>query len=347
MMISVIVPVYNTGPSLAGCIDSILASAYKDFEVILVNDGSTDGSPAICREYCRKDPRVRLIDQENRGVSAARNTGIGSSRGEWVVFVDSDDFISPDFFQMAAEAEPADLLIFDFMRPGRETVEGVRAQHIPLDSGEDRAALVERLLRFRQLAEDGYTNLCSVCGKVYRKSVLEGLSAGFPLDVLVGEDILFNTEFYLAMRSCVYIPVPVYRYVVRIGSATHSFVPGLLQNYSVFQRELGRLLTAHGMFPRLEEAYAAKTLENLAYILIKGTFNPYSPLSAGENRAQCRQMREDEIYAAALKYNLKIGNLPRRVMLAFFQLRCYWMVKLICRVCYFCIELLDKRKEKR
>ena len=349
-MISVIIPVYNTGPSLARCVDSVLASTYGEFELILVNDGSTDNSPELCREYARRDRRVRLIEQENQGVSVARNRGIDASCGEWIVFVDSDDFISPDFFEMVAQEEPADLLIFDFMKAGQDwtgTPEGPERMTVPLRNVEDRAVLIEQLLRVRQLAQHGNTDLRSPCGKAYRRSVLEQHSVRFTPGVRVGEDTLFNAEFFLNMQSCRYIPLPVYLYTVRMGSTSHSFVPGLLQSFSIFQKRLYDLLAAHRLFPRLEKTYAAKTLENMAYILIKGIFNPYSTNTAHRNRELCRQMREDEIYSAALKYNLRIGNLPRRIMLCFFQLRCYWIVKIICRVCFLCIEQLDKREEKR
>lgn len=352
-MISVVVPVYNTESSLAKCVDSVLDSTYRDFELILVNDGSTDNSLGLCREYCGRDSRVRLINQENQGVSAARNRGIESCLGEWVVFVDSDDFISPDFLGMIAEEKSAELLIFDFAKPGQGTADtvgravGVQRISVPLDNAENRADLIERLLRFWQLTKGGHTDLRSPCGKAYRRSVLDRHSIRFTPGVRVGEDSLFNAEFFFAMQSCKYISVPVYWYTMRMGSTSHSFVPGLLESFFIFQRAMRDALSAHGMFPLLEQAYAAKTLENMAYLLIKGIFNPYSKNTARENRELCRQMREDEIYTAALKYNYKIGNLPRRILLGFFQLRCYRIVKVICRMCFFCIEQIDKREEKR
>lgn len=352
-MISVIVPIYNTGPSLAKCIESILNSTYGDFELILVNDGSTDNSPELCREYCGRDGRVRLIDQENQGASAARNRGIESCRGEWVVFVDSDDSIFPDLLRMIAEEKSADLLIFDFTKNERGITDTAgRAEEIqriavPLDSGPDRADLIERLLRFWQLTKGGYTDLRAPWAKAFRKSVLDRHAIRFAPGLRVGEDALFNIEFILAAQSCEYIPVPAYWHRVRMGSISHSFVPDLLESFSLLQRGMRDVLTAHGMFPLLERAYAANTLENMAYLLIKGIFNPNSANTARENRKLCRQMREDGIYAAALKYNYKIGNLPRRILLGFFQLRCYWVVKIICRVCFFCMEQIDKRQEKQ
>ena len=104
-MISVIIPVYNAEPCLRRCLDSVLASACGDFEIVLINDGSTDGSLKICTEYATGDRRIRLITQENQGVSAARNRGIDEALGEWLIFLDADDFITDDFLSMTARPE--------------------------------------------------------------------------------------------------------------------------------------------------------------------------------------------------------------------------------------------------
>lgn len=98
-MISVIVPVYNVETYLEECLDSIQNQTYTDFEVLLVNDGSTDGSQAICERYCQADKRFRLINQSNQGQSVARNTGVTASRGEFIAFVDSDDMILPNYLE--------------------------------------------------------------------------------------------------------------------------------------------------------------------------------------------------------------------------------------------------------
>ena len=99
MKLSVIVPVFNTEKYLNRCIDSILSQTFNDFELILIDDGSTDSSPIICDEYAKKDKRVRVFHKENGGVSRARNLGIDNSFGEDVSFIDSDDFIRPAMYQ--------------------------------------------------------------------------------------------------------------------------------------------------------------------------------------------------------------------------------------------------------
>ena len=98
-MISVIVPVYKVEEYLSECIESILAQTYEDFELILVDDGSPDKCPRICDEYAVKDTRIRVIHQDNGGLSVARNTGISEAKGEWLVFVDSDDFVDKKMYK--------------------------------------------------------------------------------------------------------------------------------------------------------------------------------------------------------------------------------------------------------
>ena len=114
--LSVIVPVYNTEKYLRECIDSILAQTFTDFELILVNDGSTDGSGAICDEYAAKDPRIQVIHQENGGITVARKSGVRAARGEYVTFVDSDDWIDKDMYRIMLAGESADVVICNMVK---------------------------------------------------------------------------------------------------------------------------------------------------------------------------------------------------------------------------------------
>ena len=103
-LISVIVPVYKVEKYLKRCVDSILAQTYPCLEVILVDDGSPDGCPAICDEYAREDRRVRVIHKENGGLSDARNAGIDAAKGKFLGFVDSDDYVHPRFYELLLQA---------------------------------------------------------------------------------------------------------------------------------------------------------------------------------------------------------------------------------------------------
>ena len=113
-MVSCIIPVYNTEKYLHRCIESVLAQTYKDFELLLIDDGSTDSSGTICDEYAAKDARVRVFHKENGGVSSARNLGLDNAQGEWITFVDSDDWISKDYLEEMVTHSDSDLVIADF-----------------------------------------------------------------------------------------------------------------------------------------------------------------------------------------------------------------------------------------
>ena len=116
--ISVIVPVYKVERYLGACVSSVLAQTFEDFEVILVDDGSPDGCPALCDAWAQKDPRVRVIHRENGGLSAARNTGIEAAKGRFLTFLDSDDRLEPDTLRRAYDAQrqhDADLVIFNLV----------------------------------------------------------------------------------------------------------------------------------------------------------------------------------------------------------------------------------------
>ena len=117
MTYSVIIPIYNAEKTLSRCIDSLVRQDRKDVELILINDGSTDRSGEICKEYQQKCGNIRYFVQENRGVSAARNVGLAEAQGEYVLFVDSDDYVSQTYFEIIDAAlvkEKADLLLFGF-----------------------------------------------------------------------------------------------------------------------------------------------------------------------------------------------------------------------------------------
>ena len=126
--VSLIIPVYNTGEKLHRCLDSILAQSYQDYECIVVDDGSTDDSSTIIDEYATRDVRFKVVHKENGGVSSARNYGLNIANGEWLVFIDSDDFLMPDHIAslMDAATDDVDLVMtgFRFLHPDKTTEHG-------------------------------------------------------------------------------------------------------------------------------------------------------------------------------------------------------------------------------
>ena len=373
-MISVIIPVYNAEPYLNRCIDSVLASAYSDFEIILVNDGSTDRSPDICRAYAGNDSRVVFLSQENRGVSAARNRGLEAARGEWIVFLDSDDFITDDYLSLTADKAygQQDLILFRFAKHASSAsrpVPGAADSSLPeaadsglsgaMDSGpnvrdgqsadnssekaflyrgREMLDLISRILVPRPLAESCAPDFRTPCARAYRRSLIERHSIRFSPDIRIGEDLLFNLEYQLRAKSCAYIPKTVYFYDIHGDSSSHHFNPGLRQNHGRLLEAVREALEKNGMFPRLQRDYCSYALENLTYVLIREIFSPLSTRKYRESRRLCREMRRSPLYRQAMRQNLSTGILPRRILVSAFWLRCYLLTALISRVSYAWLE---------
>lgn len=239
-LVSIVIPVYNAAPDLARCIESVRKQTYRNIEVFLVNDGSKDASSPICHMYERIDPRVHVIDKENAGVSAARNTGIAAAQGKYIQFVDSDDWLAPDFTEKlvsAAEAHTADLVIAPFWMVYPENyVEHIRPWEKALQHVLQRNP--PRTRAYGYLPDGVYTGqeyakhliqkpntfyYGSPCNKLYRRDLLRKHSLHFRKE-LFAEDQLFNTEYLRFVHTAVSIPDIGYYYLQNGQSVSHSRV---------------------------------------------------------------------------------------------------------------------------
>lgn len=340
--ISVIVPIYNTEKYLKRCIDSILDSTYSDFEIILINDGSTDRSEKICRDYCRMDSRIKAVNQEHSGVSTARNKGIDLSEGEWIVFADSDDTISRNFLKtvMEKECQSQDLLIFDQTDNNRENTDRRGPMHYFRKS--DIPSIIEKMLCAKQLTEKSKISLYSPYAKAYRKSIINRYSIKFPPDIFISEDKIFNLEYLLRTEALLYIPETAYFVRWRPESATHSFHADFLKNHYIFQHKLEKILRENSIFDKLERAYYENVQAAMTEVLIYGIFNPYSTRTYYENCKLCHKVRNEKTYKKAIKHNGITGIMPRRVLLFFLNAECYPVVNLICQLSYRVLKRLKR-----
>lgn len=218
--LSIIVPVYKVEKYLSKCIDSILSQSYENFELILVEDGSPDNSPRICDEYAVKDSRVRVVHKENEGVGLARNTGIEQSLGQWILFVDSDDYIEQGYFKKGVDEiinnYSLDCLIFPNIKDNEETQESV-----VIDNIIDEDALIDSRQMFR-LTELFERSSC-IYSKFYKKDLLDSQSIRFA-NTPVYEDVLFNMTYFMYAKQIQYIDTCYYHYMIypSVPSLTRS-----------------------------------------------------------------------------------------------------------------------------
>lgn len=206
--ISVIVPVYKVEPYLRKCLDSIVTQTYQNLEIILVDDGSPDNCGAICDEYAAKDGRIRVIHQENKGVSAARNAGLDAAAGDYIGWVDSDDWIEPDMFEYLlknAQEQDADITVCGHYEVHKET---------ELFCGWTEARLLDTEAALKLLLEnDQMKNL--LWDRLWRREILEGLI--FPVGRTY-EDIAVMHRLFLKAHRILCLPEAKYHYLQRQGS---------------------------------------------------------------------------------------------------------------------------------
>ncbi len=345
-MISVIIPVYNTEKYVGQCIDSVLASTYLNYEILVIDDGSTDHSLEICRCYSRKERRIKLFTQKHEGVSAARNRGIAESSGEWILFVDSDDSISEKFLEHVAEKkyQKMELLFFDHAWIGKRNRQRVQNSEpdIHYYHTEDMPAIIGKMLYADKLTEGGNSNLLSPCGKAFKKSVIEEYAVRFPTDLVIGEDKIFNLQYYLRMDRCAYISETVYFVRWRADSSTHCFQQELIKNHCILQKRLRELLKQSGLWNVLERAYYENVFSAMTEVLVYGIFHPCSTKPYREKCKLCNRLYKDKRYRKALEANGVTGGLPRRVLLFFFNRGYYAIVALICKLSYYVLQILKK-----
>ena len=213
-LISIIVPVYNVAPYLEQCLDSIREQTYPEFEALLVNDGSTDLSPDICRAYERADSRFRLIDKPNTGVSDSRNRAMDEAVGKYLQFVDGDDWLTPDAaetFLHAAESTGGDLVISHFNRVSKDR-QATRG-HIKGDKVLTRKEFAEQMMK---APANYYYGV--LWNKFYRRAVVEANHLRCPVGVDWCEDFLFNLDYIEYARLITAVERPLYYYRKREDS---------------------------------------------------------------------------------------------------------------------------------
>ena len=208
MKISVIVPVYNVENYLKQCLDSIIAQQYTNLEIILVDDGSTDSSGKICDDYRTVDCRIKVIHQNNAGVSGARNTGMDEATGEYITFVDSDDWLEPEMYQRMVhvidDLSPSDVVMCDYYHVGAG---GKTEMPRDIKGGVfDKKEIIAQFYPTLLVTEDfGGIPVLSACVCLIKKEILINYKIYFDPSLKFGEDYLFTPSYMVHINSFFYL----------------------------------------------------------------------------------------------------------------------------------------------
>lgn len=212
---SIIVPIYNVEALLPRCIDSLIGQQYQNIEIILVNDGSTDSSEAVCREFLNRDSRIKLINKENGGLSSARNAGLKLSKGEYIFFVDSDDYVTSDFCLVGVDGflnHNADVVIFGFNNIFVDTNKVIEKH-----CRKSRVISKEEALKGTLI--DGYINSLA-WNKAYKRELFDDIR--YP-EGMVFEDVGTTYKIFDKANTICISSNITYNYELRNGSISNKW----------------------------------------------------------------------------------------------------------------------------
>ena len=259
--LSVVIPVYMMERYLSRCLTSILNQTYKNIEVILVDDGSTDRSLLICREFEKKDSRVKVLCQENLGVSSARNQGIATASGEFITFVDADDWLDLDTYERKMRAlqqyRGVDIIIGGFVRQqGEEQIPVLKKEGERIFSSHE--AILE-MLTYKIFRGE-------LCDKIYRRTLFHGVELNSK--IAVAEDLLMNWELFFRARKIMYYPIWGYHYVVNENSATQKFSLKMLTEIDALDIMLEKRGIERDVYTMLQGVYGRRLASFILKMLL-------------------------------------------------------------------------------
>lgn len=242
--VSVIVPVYQVEEYLPRCIDSILAQTFENFELILVDDGTRDGCPEIMEAYAQKDERIRLVHKENGGLSSARNAGLDVACGEYVAFVDADDYVEPDMLKDAVAAmRDVDLVIWNYRLVDGE---GIHEAYLPMrDERIDvcKTGMARYFYRYWMPYVHGQEAWC----RLYRRRIIEENGLRFaPNDEIFAEDTLFSAMYMMHVDQIMALAKPYVYYVQRGNSLMAAKKPRLARRLMCLSVRLAEYVKQSG-----------------------------------------------------------------------------------------------------
>ena len=353
--LSVIIPVYNVKSYLNQCVCSIAESAADagiEPEVLLIDDGSTDGSGQLAEELAVRYPFVRVIHQENRGVAAARNKGMEEALGSWLFFVDSDDWValrSINIILSAVSRYPeADIILFDaWEERGGQQVEWAHfTKELVLKEAENQGRKGLDSIR-QQILYPKDTPLAAPWDKIYRKEFLKRNRLMFPENLKVLDDMVFNMEAFGKAEYVVYQKEKIYHYQ-RIGtSITNSYRPDRVKQdqrvWEYIEKYLEELRAEEKIEDsrrkELEQCFYCRTIKSFAICFRLCFFHENNPRSLREKLKEVKKIMKEEPYGKAFQ-KVKVKNLEWRLKLV------WLMAKGNCALGMGCLYFMNQWMEK-
>lgn len=322
-LISVIIPVYNVEKYLDECIESITNQTYKNLEIVLVDDGSIDNSGKICDEYAKKDNRIKVIHKENKGVSSARNEGLKKSSGNWISFVDADDWLENDFcitlLNKAIETK-ADIALCGYNRIVNGNTEKINP------SDKDLFFSSEEYLVKSLNPQTGF-GFCHM--KLIKREILKNII--FNENIVVGEDALFNMTIAKNINKAIFVEKALYNYRVNSQSVVRRYDKNYANKYLLAMQVVKRyLFEEYSNNVDIQQNYYNFVAYHVLLIAVNYCYHPHN--KGINNKKLLKEIcNHEEFKDAITKSNYCYLSMNRKITLFTIKHKLYWITELICK----------------
>ena len=317
-MVSVVIPVYNGEKFIKKSIDSIIENWNGTYEIIIVDDGSTDETASICDSIAKNDTRIRIIHQKNAGVSNARNTGIYNAKGEWIIFVDADDLVQGEAINALDGIESS----IDFVAFGTKKIQEWDRKQINKD---------ELLLEVLGESNAIGFKMNAVWAKAYRKEMLDSNKIRFNEKLFHGEDLLFNVDVALKCKTAVILNKEIYKYIPTDTSATHKFQSNSLENEKIFTYEIDKRLGEDfniDLKQKINNRINCMIINSIWIVCGQNICHTENKLKFGERKNILKNMIQMEPYKSVITKNINMENInsKQRMMVSLLKEKKYGSV---------------------
>ncbi len=342
--ISVIMPVYKVEKYLKECMDSVLNQTYKNLEIILVDDGSPDRCGELCDEYAKKDSRIQVIHKKNGGAPAARNDALAIATGEWIAYVDPDDWVETNAFEIAlaaAQKEQADIVIFNtYLNQDDGSQSAIQAfphdfvtNNRKIIYGMQLSALNSGYTPYSQNWSQGFP-----WDKIYRTSQMRAHNVLWPVNLKANDDVVYTIHAFQAARKIAYVDKTLYHYRMNPASIGHKYTPDRIEIEEKIIDEMLNIQRSYGFDERYSKALYARIVTNTWYNCIRCFFHQDNHESLKEKFKKIDRMLHKEIYKTAFEEVERdhLHDTGARLISVFKHPKAIW---------FYCIYLLNKAKD--
>lgn len=318
-MYSFIVPFFNADKYLSACIESVMAQTSDNWELLLVDDGSTDKSGEICDAYAAKNEKIYAFHQPNSGVSVARNVGLTNAKGEWLIFLDADDFVEKDLCERMNKVitDEIDMVFYTYY----EDMADKQKKHIKKDMeenatavwGEEEITLMQKAILYKHLCN--FTSAGSPWAKAFKKSLIEEYGIGYVKGIKKGQDHLFNFEVFEHAKKAVFLNAPLYHYRINSESVRHKYNPNIVPIIKSLYDNKWKLIEKYHKDEEYVTYFYYGAFRQFMIDSMLNFCHPDNPKSYGERRKEFLLATKEEPFQTSLKRaNLKGWPKKERIL---------------------------------